>query len=250
MTNRNSELSLHSFKHCWFCGTCTAISVVNVLLFLWCMHCYICGTYCTVVSVVNVLLFLWYVHPYMCSTCTNVPVAEWTQWQGSGRKRKPTLWKACWMYCLCGACTVISVVNTLLFLWYMHCLFCGTCTVDPWQSEPGDTAVGGRESRSPCKTWWMYCFCGTCTVSSVVHVLLFLWQSEPSDRVVAGRESRSPCKAWWMYYFCGACTVSSVVHALLFLGRVNPETGRWEEEKADPMEGMTDVLLFLWCMYS
>ena len=32
--------------------------------------------------------------------------------------------------------------------------------------------------------------------------------------------------------------------------RVNPVTGRWEEEKADPMEGMTDVLLFLWCMYS
>ena len=41
-----------------------------------------------------------------------------------------------------------------------------------------------------------------------------------------------------LYMYCCSCD------------RVNPVTGWWEEEKADPMEGMMDVLLFLWCMYS
>ena len=53
---------------------------------------------------------------------------------------------------------------------------------------------------------------------------------------------------------CGTCgtysvtAVVRVVHALLLLCymqcycccRVNPVTGRWEEEKSNPMEGMTD----------
>ena len=29
---------------------------------------------------------------------------------------------------------------------------------------------------------------------------------------------------------------------------MNAVTGQWEEEKADPLEGMLDVL-FMWCMY-
>ena len=59
---------------------------------------------------------------------------------------------------------------------------------------------------------------------------------------------------WCMYcYFCDKCTLISVIHALLDMwymsccscDRVNPLTGWWEKEKADPMEGMLDVLLFL-----
>ena len=53
---------------------------------------------------------------------------------------------------------------------------------------------------------------------------------------------------WYIQcYCCGACGTCIVAAVLLLCYmqcycccRVNPVTGRWEEEKSNPMEGMTD----------